>query len=182
METTSEIISRALFLATIAEGMKTIIRERIQSLTIERKIAFAIKLKELNENRSKINGALEHFLAETGSHTPFLRSGSIRKLTHGEHRVLSVGEDIPFEVSLDPARQGGPSTVRKALCGNIIMALKIFHTNVNEESFKREVSILKELDHSHVCSALASLQDQGTKFLILLKPSCDVRAPIKNCI
>lgn len=46
------------------------------------------------------------FLAESEPHTPFLRSGSLRRLAHGEHRVPSVEDDMPFKVSLEPAGDG----------------------------------------------------------------------------
>ena len=68
---------------------------------------------------------LEKFLAESEPHTPSLRSGSVRRLAHGEHRVWSVEEDMPFEVSLEPERNWG-------LNGNETLALKTFHSNVNE--------------------------------------------------
>ena len=135
-KTESQVISQALRHSTLSEQMKTTIREHIQSLAMERRIAFAITLKQVNDNSSKINNLLEKFLAESEPHTPSLRSGSVRRLAHGEHRVLSMGEDMPFEISLDPARDGGSSAVRKALNGNEILALKTFHTNVNEESFR----------------------------------------------
>ena len=175
METASQVLSQALHHSTLAEDLKTVIREHIQLLTMERRIAFAIALKRVSPNRSKINSALEKFLTESGPHTPSLRSGSVRRLAQGEHRMLSMGEDMPFDVSLDPAREGGSSTVRKVLSGNEILALKTFHTNINEESFKREFSILKQLNYVHVGSAFASLQDQAAKFHILLKPWCEVR-------
>jgi hypothetical protein len=65
---------------------------------MERRIPFAITLKRVSPNRSKINSALEKFLTESGLHTSSLRSESVRRLAQGEHRVLSMGEDMPFDI------------------------------------------------------------------------------------
>lgn len=174
METEGQVISQALTNATLAEENMTMVRERIKSSTMEKRIAIAMMLKPVFPNSTKINHVLEKFLAESEPHTSGLRSGSVRRLTVKEHRVLSAGEDMPFEVFLEKARHGGSSTVRKVLHGNETLALKTFHTNVDEESFKKEFSILQQLNHTHVCSAVASLKDQAQKFHILLKPWCEV--------
>jgi hypothetical protein len=174
MATEGQVISEALRKATLAEEKMDTIHERIKLLTMEKRIDIAMTLKPVLPSGTKINHVLEKFLVQSEPHASGLRSGSIRRLTGKEHRVLSPGEDMPFEVFLEEAREGGSSTLRKVLHGNDILALKTFHTNVDEESFKKEFSILQQLNHAHVCSAVASLKDQAQKFHILLKPWCEV--------
>jgi hypothetical protein len=80
----------------------------------------------------------------------------------------------PFDVFLEPARQGGPSAARKVVRENEILALKTFNTDVNEESLRKELSVLTDLNHVHVHSVTASLKGSTEKFHILPKPWCEV--------
>ena len=122
----------------------------------------------------KSKSVLETFLSENKPHTPSLRSGSVRRFISGEHRVLQFGEEFPFEFMLDPPREGGVSMIRKIFYGNDFMALKTLQMNVHENDFRRELAFLKNLNHIHVSSALASIKDLTERFHIILRPWCEV--------
>ena len=177
VKTVNEVIAEGLDLELLSEDDMTRVRELVKTVSIEKKLTLAYQLKDASLSGTKIKTIFEQFLFENTPHPPSLRSGSIRRLAHGEHRILGVGEEFPFELILEDARYGGVSVVRKILCNNEYQALKTLQTNVEEDEFMKELKILKDVDHMHACSAVASLKDQTERFHILLKPWCDVQLP-----
>ena len=177
VKTVNEVIAEGLDLELLSEDDMTRVRELVKTVSIEKKLTLAYQLKDANLSGTKIKPIFEKFLFENTPHPPSLRSGSIRRLAHGEHRILGVGEEFPFELTLEQARYGGVSVVRKILRNNEYLALKTLQTNVKEDEFMKELKILKDVDYMHVCSAVASLKDQTERFHILLKPWCDVQLP-----
>ena len=174
-ETVNEILAQALNIVNMSQDTIHQVRDILQTISIDKKVALAYQLK--NSNTSKIKSSLETFLSENQLRPPSLRSGSVRRLGQGEYRILAVGEELPFDLTLEEVRPGGLSVVRKIISGNETMALKTLQADIDEKEFKKEFAILKPLEHIHVCCAVASLKDQFSRFHIVLKPWCEVYFP-----
>src|SRR5277367_2470730 len=85
-------------------------------------------LQRLHEQQipSKSDSIICKFIADHGHSITKLRSG--RKwlnLRRGEHRTLTLGEELPFEFGVDGAmREGGRAKVRRVRIANNDFALK----------------------------------------------------------
>jgi hypothetical protein len=131
------------------------------------KRGYSLKSKKRQKLKSKV--VFETFLSENQIRPPSLRSGSVCRLAEGEHRILAMGEDLPFDITLGPIRHGGLSVIRKIISGSEIMALKTLQANVDESEFRKELAIHKALRNVHVCSAVASLKDLSSRFHIVFE-------------
>jgi hypothetical protein len=121
---------------------------------------------------SKSDSIICKFIADHSHTTTKLRSG--RKwinLIKGEHITLSVGEELPFEFVVDGAmREGGTAKVRRVRIANNDFALKSFAPETEEVKIRKELEIMRNLTHNHVCSLFASVVDTKKRIHLLIEP------------
>jgi hypothetical protein len=131
-------------------------------------------LQRLHEQQipSKSDSIICKFIADHSHTTTKLRSG--RKWLHlrkGEHRALTVGEELPFEFVVDGAmREGGTAKVRRVRIANSDFALKSFAPETEEIKIRKELGIMRNLSHNHVCSLFASVVDTKKRIHLLIEP------------
>ena len=149
--------------------------------TFNSRLNLARQLKETKPIPRKLTDVFQNFMNQNkGQEKSGLRSGGIRNLTRGEHRILDVGEDIPFNVIIEgDVRCGGSCEVQKIAIGSDYYALKSLKLHVADADFEREVSILKGCGDDHVSKVFASMKDQTGRYHLILSPWCDVRVLTK---
>jgi hypothetical protein len=87
IKTVNEVITEGLDLGPLSEDNMTRVRELVKTVSIEKKLTLAYQLKEANLSGSKIRPIFELFLFENTPLPPSLRSESIHRLAHEEHRI-----------------------------------------------------------------------------------------------
>ncbi|KAJ1304862.1 hypothetical protein OPQ81_005996 [Rhizoctonia solani] len=87
-----------------------------------------------------------------------------------------VGNGVFLEYELGPALgRGAFATVRRALhrasgqwfACKVITKSRFVHNPRSRQMFEREVAIMKEFDHPHICKLVAHFEDESTIWLIL---------------
>ncbi|CAE6374747.1 unnamed protein product [Rhizoctonia solani] len=90
--------------------------------------------------------------------------------------LTAVGNGVFVEYELGPALgRGAFATVRRALhrasgqwfACKVITKSRFVHNPRSRQMFEREVSIMKEFDHPHICKLVAHFEDESTIWLIL---------------
>ncbi|KAG9101372.1 hypothetical protein FRC06_003105 [Ceratobasidium sp. 370] len=89
---------------------------------------------------------------------------------------VAVGNGVFQEYELGPALgRGAFATVRRALhrasgqwfACKVITKSRLVHNPRSRQMFQREVAIMKEFDHPHICKLVAHFEDESTIWLIL---------------
>ncbi|KAG8689594.1 hypothetical protein FRC11_001725, partial [Ceratobasidium sp. 423] len=90
--------------------------------------------------------------------------------------LAAVGNGVFLEYELGPALgRGAFATVRRALhrasgqwfACKVITKSRFVHNPRSRQMFEREVAIMKEFDHPHICKLAAHYEDESTIWLIL---------------
>ncbi|QRW21746.1 Serine/threonine-protein kinase [Rhizoctonia solani] len=90
--------------------------------------------------------------------------------------LTAVGNGVFVEYELGPALgRGAFATVRRALhrasgqwfACKVITKSRFVHNPRSRQMFEREVAIMKEFDHPHICKLVAHFEDESTIWLIL---------------
>jgi hypothetical protein len=170
------IIDRALSESHLNDASIKKFRSCLPYATFDNRLKLAQQLKETYPNPRKHTDIFLNFINQNKAQTiSRLRSGGIRNLIRGEHRILGVGEDIPFSIIIDDdVRSGGSCQVRKIVIGSDYYALKSLKLHVPDVDFNKEVSILKGCGNVHVSQVFASMKDQAGRCHLILSPWCDV--------
>ncbi|CAE6451074.1 unnamed protein product [Rhizoctonia solani] len=88
----------------------------------------------------------------------------------------ALGNGVFLEYELGPALgRGAFATVRRALhrasgqwfACKVITKSRFVHNPRSRQMFEREVTIMKEFDHPHICKLVAHFEDESTIWLIL---------------
>ncbi|KAL5631199.1 hypothetical protein ACGC1H_006890 [Rhizoctonia solani] len=90
--------------------------------------------------------------------------------------LAAVGNGVFLEYELGPALgRGAFATVRRALhrasgqwfACKVITKSRFVHNPRSRQMFEREIAIMKEFDHPHICKLVAHFEDESTIWLIL---------------
>ncbi|CAE6507714.1 unnamed protein product [Rhizoctonia solani] len=90
--------------------------------------------------------------------------------------LAAIGNGVFLEYELGPALgRGAFATVRRALhrasgqwfACKVITKSRFVHNPRSRQMFEREVTIMKEFDHPHICKLVAHFEDESTIWLIL---------------
>ena len=156
------IIDTAISRSLLNRASEQTSRSCLLHATFDNRLKLARHLKETHRNPRKLTDIFLKFIDQNKAQsTSRLRSRGIRSLTRGEHRILDMGEDVPFSVIIDDdVHRGGSCEVRKIAIGSDYYALKSLKLHIADVDFDKEVSILKGCGDEQVSKVFASMKDQ----------------------